>query len=58
MSMPPEVILRFRFSNKHFTLLSPTLGVLSSHLLYACYIPSNSIVLDLFYIADAPLSNY
>jgi hypothetical protein len=51
--MPPEVTLLFRFSNKHFTLLSPILRVLISYLLYVCYINSNSIVLDLCHITDS-----
>ena len=58
MPMPPGVILRFRFSNKYLTILSPILFVLTSHLICACYVSSNSIVLDLVYIAHASLSNY
>ena len=51
--MPPEVILLLRFVYKHFLRLSPKLRVLSSHLIYVCYIPSNSIVLDLCHIIDS-----
>jgi hypothetical protein len=49
---PLEVTFLF-FSYKHLLLLSPILRALLSHLLYACYIPSNSIVLDLCHIADS-----
>ena len=51
--MPPEETLLLRFSYKHFTLLSPNLHVLISHLLYVCNITSNCIVLDLCHITDS-----